>query len=65
MGERHLLTGNHAAAYGAKLARAEVVSVSPEAAREGVCRGASVAQARTVYGALTVRVASGVFLQTR
>ncbi len=29
MGERHLLTGNHAAAYGAKLARAEVVSAYP------------------------------------
>ncbi|MBU1492930.1 MAG: pyruvate ferredoxin oxidoreductase, partial [Actinobacteria bacterium] len=29
MGERHLLTGNHAAAYGAKLARAEVISAYP------------------------------------
>jgi pyruvate/2-oxoacid:ferredoxin oxidoreductase alpha subunit len=29
MGERQLLTGNHAAAYGAKLARAEVVSAYP------------------------------------
>ena len=29
MGERHLLTGNHAAAYGAKLSRAEVISAYP------------------------------------
>ena len=29
MGERHLLTGNHAASYGAKLARAEVISAYP------------------------------------
>ncbi len=29
MGERHLLTGNHAAAYGAKFARAEVIAAYP------------------------------------
>ena len=29
MGERHLLTGNHAAAYGAMLSRAEIISAYP------------------------------------
>jgi len=29
MGERHLLTGNHAAAHGARLSRAEVISAYP------------------------------------
>jgi pyruvate/2-oxoacid:ferredoxin oxidoreductase alpha subunit len=29
VGERHLLTGNHAAAYGAKLSRAEIISAYP------------------------------------
>lgn len=38
--------------------RAEVVSISPEADRQGVHRGSSVAQARTVCGTLRVRVAS-------
>jgi len=38
--------------------RAELVTVSPEAARAGVRRGASVAHARSVCPALGVRVAS-------
>jgi protein ImuB len=39
-------------------ARAELLSVSPEAARAGVRRGSSVAHARSICAALVVRVAS-------
>ena len=39
-------------------ARSEVVAVSPEAERRGVRRHATIAHARSVCGALRVRVAS-------
>jgi protein ImuB len=58
------LVGRPLALASAPGPRAEIVGISPEAARRGIRRGSSIAQARAVCAELCVRVASPALVQT-